>query len=272
MKAATPTTGTGLTSLLCRNVGQVVDDESVALLLSGGMDSLSVGFAAMREGKKIHAYTFRVEGRDNADTLSARYAAERFGWPWTLIDVTGERLEQDFIELVRRWNCRTKAQVECTWPILYVAPRIEERFVVSAAASDGLYGLSRKALIRYKVRTDKALFDRFRREYFAHPNPASATAWTNIFAEHQKTHVAPYIDPDVLDYFLAYDWRYLNLPMQKIETVRAFADEFSRVPIRLHANFQLVAGVPSVFERLLSTPFNRQGRRRVMDLVRDYRA
>ena len=34
--------------------------DTVALFLSGGVDSLSLGFAAEQLGLKVHAYTFQV--------------------------------------------------------------------------------------------------------------------------------------------------------------------------------------------------------------------
>ena len=44
--------------LLIEQIEEQTSDKEVAVLLSGGVDSLSVAFAAHRLGKKITAYTF----------------------------------------------------------------------------------------------------------------------------------------------------------------------------------------------------------------------
>ena len=51
--------------LLVDHVKNNAPDSKVALLLSGGVDSISVGFAAQRLGKKIHAYSFRLDTHTN---------------------------------------------------------------------------------------------------------------------------------------------------------------------------------------------------------------
>ena len=56
---------TMISNLLQNYVEVNAPDSKVALLLSGGVDSISVGFAAQRLGKKIHAYSFRLDTHTN---------------------------------------------------------------------------------------------------------------------------------------------------------------------------------------------------------------
>ena len=44
--------------LLINHIRDNVPDSRVAVLLSGGVDSISVGLAAQRAGKEVHAYSF----------------------------------------------------------------------------------------------------------------------------------------------------------------------------------------------------------------------
>jgi asparagine synthetase B (glutamine-hydrolysing) len=245
-------------------------DEEVALLLSGGVDSLSLGFAAMRAGKRVSAYTFQVEDQENADVRAARQAAQAFGWNWTLVNCDTSHLERDFLELARTWECRLKTQFECTWPFLQVIPRIRERVVMSGIAADGHYGLSRKALARYRVKESKENFDRFRSDYFAQSNPAGQQQQWSLIGSLGKRQFAPYLYPVVIELMREFDWRQLNRPWQKMLTLLAFREEFGRIGRRDHANLQLVAGVDRVFERLLLTKVNVHRRHRVLDLCRDY--
>lgn len=53
-----------------------VPGDQVAVLMSGGTDSCTLLFTALRLGKKVHCYTFRPNNEDTYDSLKKqkRYA------------------------------------------------------------------------------------------------------------------------------------------------------------------------------------------------------
>ena len=51
--------------LLENEISKVSDSEKCAVLLSGGVDSISVAFAAQRLGKTIHAYSFCLDTHES---------------------------------------------------------------------------------------------------------------------------------------------------------------------------------------------------------------
>ena len=257
-----------LASLLETIVSEEVSSSECALLFSGGVDSLSCGFAAEALGKKVHAYTFRLDGRANADSISAERAAKLFGWKFTLVDVPTSNLGDDFIKLAEKYDCRKKTQFECTFPFLYLVPKITERFVLSGIAADGHYGLSKKAMIHF--RTPKAKFDTFRKDYFGAANPAGQIQQRALLSEYDHIQCAPYLDRRIFDFFLGFNWFELNTPYQKMATLLAYRDRFRIVGRRRHANLQLVAGIDKAFERLLNSRLNIKRRRRVLDLCADF--
>ena len=65
--------------LLQQEIDKSSSDKEVAVLLSGGVDSLSVAFAAQRLGKKITAYTFHLEGQPTYDAKKASEVSKLFG-------------------------------------------------------------------------------------------------------------------------------------------------------------------------------------------------
>ena len=121
-------------------------------------------------------------------------------------------------------------------------------------------------------RYPKASFDEFRRHYFSSLNPAGQVQQRAIIESYGRVQIAPYLDRRIYDYFIQFDWDQINKPRQKYLTLTAFPQQFSRIPPRPHANLQLVAGVDHVFETLLKTPLNAKGRKRMMDMCRDYGA
>ena len=74
-----------------------IEDTELAVLLSGGVDSLSVAFAADRVGKRISTYSFRLDIHDNYDNEKAQQAANEFGWAHRECVVDTTNLVEDFL-------------------------------------------------------------------------------------------------------------------------------------------------------------------------------
>jgi len=251
---------------------EIVNEESseneVGVLLSGGIDSISVAFAAHRLGKKLHCYTMYVDGKPSKDSENAFNTAKEFDWNIELIDVPVNNLAEDFKRLVKQYNCIKKTQLECTFPFLYVYPHIKQKELLTGWAADGWYGVSKKACMHYKEPKEK--FDEFRMSYFGAPNPVGIRQQIQLADEHRIKLIAPYFDKRVETYMMQFDWYEMNKPYQKVKVVEAFP-EFKRTKVRRHENLQLAANIPSHFEKLLDDPsINIYNRKRVMDLVRDW--
>ena len=256
--------------LLEKIVSTECNEEKIAVLLSGGVDSLSVAIAAHRLGKKIHAYTFHLEGQPSYDAEKAKSASDKMGWDCTTIIVPTNNIENDFETLRKQWKCVKKTHYECTFPFMYIYPKIEEKIVLSGWAADGHYGVSKKACIHFKQ--PKTLFDQFRTDYFGQSNPV-AIQQQRLLAEHyDKTFVAPYVDSTVVDFFRQYDWFELNKPYQKHHVVEAYPEFQVMGKPKPHINLQLGAGVDKAFEVLLqSDKVNFKKRKRMLDVYRDWK-
>ena len=66
--------------LLETQIREQIPTEKCAVLLSGGVDSLSVALAAHNVGKKVVAYSFHLEGNESYDFKTARKFSEQMGW------------------------------------------------------------------------------------------------------------------------------------------------------------------------------------------------
>tara|TARA_R110000868_G_scaffold84663_1_gene238585 strand:+ start:2671 stop:3474 length:804 start_codon:yes stop_codon:yes gene_type:complete len=257
-----------IADLLQKIIKETVKAKSAALLLSGGVDSLSLGFACDALGIKVHAYTFQIGETRTEDSVSAERACLLMGWEYSLVKVPIVNLEKDFLILANEWGCKKKTQFECTFPFLHLIPQIKEKYVLSGIAADGHYGLSKKAMIHYRYPKEK--FDLFRNNYFSQENPAGQVQQLSLLEYHGHIQCAPYLDKRVFDYFIQFDWDELNKPYQKYKVLTAYREKFQKVGRRPHMNLQLVAGVDHVFEKLLTSKLNLKNRTRVMDLCRDY--
>lgn len=259
-------------TILCDVIKTNVKSEnSVALLLSGGVDSISVGFALHRLGLgiKIHAYSFRLDTQNNYDFNKAKEISEIMNFEFTGVVINTSNLVQDFHKLVSL-GAKKKTNFEATYPFLHVFPKIKESYVATGWAADGYYGLSKKANIHFKH--TKELFDKFRDNYFLPENCASYSFLKKVSDMHNKKLIAPYLDSKVKDYFYTMDWDELNKPYQKHHVRKAFEKEFNMIgKVNKHLNLQLESKVDKLFETLIDNKeINFKNRQRVMDICRDH--
>ena len=241
--------------------------EKVALLLSGGVDSISAGLAAHYAGKEVHAYSFRLDIHESYDIQKAKEVAEYMGWEFDSITVPTDKLEQDWLTLANL-GCKKKTHFECVFPFLYVYPHIIEKYVVTGWGADGYYGISKKAQIHYKHTKQK--LDVFRDKYYLPENTAGLNKHLTLSKKYGKVMLNPFLNKKVKDFFYSKDWYELNKPYQKHHVRDAF-EEFNNIKVKPHLNLQLDSKVDVAFESLLnSKKINFNNRKRVMDMARDW--
>ena len=258
-------------------------DSKVAVLLSGGVDSVSVGLAAESAYKKVHAYSFYLNGSPSYDFVKAAEIAHKRNWNFTPIVVPTDNLVQDWHRLVKH-GCRKKTHFECVFPFLYVYPQIKEKYVLTGWGADGYFGPSKKAMMRYssykkkrnyvkycKEHNQKRLnWDEFRLAYLD-GDCAGLKEHTNLATKHNKIHVTPYLNVDVRELLMSKSYEELNKPIQKHFIRKNFTELKKFGTIKPHQNLHLNAGVDKLFEALLNNPeINLNNRKRMMDVCRDW--
>ena len=228
----------------------------VAILLSGGVDSLSVAFGAHRLGKKITGYSFHLNDEPSYDFMKAKEVCEIMGWKFVgvRIKTTKGRLEKDWMRLVKL-GCIRKTHYECVYPFLYLYPAIEETFVLSGWAADGYYGMSRKANTIFSHTRESQI--EFMDEYFSPQKQAGYIWHKRVADEYGKIIVTPYLTEPVKEWFYKRDWDELNRedgkPNQKRHIRKSFT-EFDKIgKVKNHINLQKGGGVDTLFEQLLGS-------------------
>ena len=83
--------------LLVNELDKTSSDKEVAILLSGGVDSLSILFAARRLNKSITAYTFHLDNQPTYDSNKAVEVCNMFDVKCKVIEIPTGNLEVDFI-------------------------------------------------------------------------------------------------------------------------------------------------------------------------------
>ena len=261
-------------SLLQSHIKNNVPDSEVAVLLSGGVDSLSVALSAHDLGKKVIAHSFYLKGNMSYDFKTAEKFSSKMGWTFIPTEVPAENIVADWYRLVDL-RCVKKTHFECVFPFLYVYPQIKEKYVLTGWGADAYHGVSKKATMRHRPESTYSpeTFDEFRDKYLL-PENCAGLRWHNYVVEkHDKIHIVPYLDSKVKDYFYQFTWEELNRPKQKIKIRKSFTELEKFGTIKPHTNLHLGAGINVLFETLLNnSEINFNGRKRVMDMCRDWQS
>ena len=108
-----------LKKLLVDAVSKSIESPNCALLLSGGVDSISVGLAAHHADKKVHAYSFHLDTHESYDFKKAREVSEYMGWNFTEVVVPTTNIPEDFITLAKM-GCSKKTHLRMFRQALYI--------------------------------------------------------------------------------------------------------------------------------------------------------
>jgi hypothetical protein len=192
---------------------------------------------------------------------------------------------KDFHKMRTELDCVKKRDYECTYPMLYVYPKIKEKFVLSGLVFDAYFVLARNPILKGEAgpNSTKEKFDARRKEYWtplikngikslsSEYNPSCMHQHILLQKKYSLIDCNPFVLKNVYDFFMKYSWQELNMPRQKHFMAGTYTKELEVVGHRNHVNYQLGANIDHFFEELLNEPkMNIRSRKRVLDLCRDW--
>ena len=138
-----------LKQLIKKHISNTIpQNEKVAVMFSGGLDSLSVLFSLIELGYDVKLYTFYREGVLSDDLKISRKVASNLNLELEEIEISNDldKLVDDLKLLIKKHDLKKKTQFQVMHPMVYVCNAITEKFVVSGLAADTLYGTARSML------------------------------------------------------------------------------------------------------------------------------
>ena len=238
--------------LLRREIKEKVSSDPIALLFSGGTDSLTVLWTLLDLGVDVTCYTFRLEQVESKDCIISKQVCDHWGVPYkeTIIPYKEESLLLEEIKDFVRWmRTDRKTHIECTWPFTYLTSVIKEEQVWCALNADDLWGSSKKMSIKYYK--DSEGFKEERERLLLDPRTSAWVYIDQLFKEQSKTLLSPYRFPVIQEYLLGLTWKELNKPKQKMIAYEAFKEEYTQMPIyRVNDNLQCGSGIREYLARL----------------------
>lgn len=235
-----------------------INNKNIALLFSGGMDSLSLLLSCLDVGIKPHLYTFRLEGYISEDVLSSRKIADMFNLNYTeiVIPENMERLVYDIFYIIKKFKVKKKTQIQCIYPFIHMVNQIDENIVLSGICADDLYGSSRK--MQELGRKDLIEFNKRRIKIHNNLESSSYLYIKNLFNEHNKEFIAPYKDnEELVNYLLHKTFKELHSPKQKNVMYENYKKELETYKLyRRNSSLQVNSKIREFHDRLLLTGLN----------------
>ena len=224
----------------------------IALLLSSGVDSNSLLFECLEQGKDVVCYTFRLDGVDSVDSKMAKANCLEFGVVHREIILPNSlaTLIED-LQVLKSLGCKLKTEYECFWVFLYVYPAIKESTILSGMGADHHFCISKTGMMHYK----ETRIDEFRRMHYE--NPEYCQGHIHKRYDSSANHIMPYLSDEVIESFKGLQWSEINKPRQKQVIIDLYPKYFSRINIKRHMSYHKGdSGIAKQFERLLDTELN----------------
>lgn len=236
----------------------IIDKSDVAILFSGGMDSLSLLLSCLDLDIKPVLYTFYLKSYESQDLIYSRKIAKRYDLKLEEIiieDEDIENLKKDVEYIINHFNVYLKTQVQCIYPFLYVIPRIKEKYVLTGLCADDIYGTCRSLA---KISNDKDNFNKSRLERVKNIHSSSYTEIKSICKENNKTLIAPYKENlEIINLFMNLDYKQMNSPKQKNLMYKDYKEELESLKIyRRNSNLQCNSKIREFHDKLLDTNLN----------------
>ena len=242
----------------------------VALLFSGGTDSLTILWTLLDLGIKPTCYTFRLSYFQSADARASRLACQHWGVPQVVVTEDTRPIPDQLADVIGIIRSTRKTHVEVMYGYWFLLAAVQEQHVFSGLQADTLYGSYKSAAIRYGKAT-AAQFADYRRKLISSPDQEGLRQAGLLSRHFGKVLHTPYSDDRVRGFFLRYSWAELNKPKQKMPPILAFAQEFRQIPIYRHDdNMQCGSRLREHLGALLRDPaVNTRGRKSAAKLYED---
>lgn len=268
----------GLKERLSTLIVEKCKDKEVALLLSGGVDSIALLLLLKELGYSVTTYTFHLAGVSSTDLERADNTARLMNVPNVKIRLSNslQSLINDLFQMCRDYeDIKTKVDFECFWPLLKSFNVVKERTIITGLGCDGHFGTSKKAMIHYRNNAVKFKEERLKLFY------GSRYVQFDFCQQYEKysgkTIFSPYRQTIIADFLVQYDWYELNIPRQKWAIVKMFESDFSLLGAPRHSGFQKGdSEISALFERLVHHSINVRGCKtsagvfnQIKDIVKD---
>jgi len=214
-----------LRDILTDVISKDLPKEPVALLFSGGTDSLTVLWTLLNLGMEVHCYTFRLSYFESTDARVSQKVCNQLGIQQTIVSESTAPIPDQLHQVISIIKSPRKTHVEVMYGYYFLMKAVNEHHVYSGIQADTLYGSNKNAAIQCGKKSAE-YFTQYRKKLLESPGQEGHLQ-ANMVANHfGKILHTPYSDQKVRDFFFKYSWSDLNRPKQKMPAIISFKPEF----------------------------------------------
>src|SRR5690606_17923619 len=247
------------------------DCDDVALLFSGGTDSLTCLFSLLDLNIKPTLYSFHLEEVIHKDIDVSKIVSKYYNLKHEIIEIKKDinQLKEDVKYIVNTFNVTRKTNVQCIYPFVHIVPKIKENIIVTGLCADDLYGTSKGVAI--KGSKNKMIFDEIRLKTLRNLDSSAYRPIKELVEQiHGKQFIAPYRNNEVIEYMMSLSWEEMNKPKQKQLALNAYGDYFEVLRVyRRNVSLQVGSKIREWHNELLNTELNKNKRKRVDEIYKD---
>ena len=229
-------------------LSEELNNPTVHVATSGGMDSSALVVAAMEIGVEPIVTSFTLDDRESSDFIAARKLAKYFDLKFVpvFVPTDSEFVVKSTLDNMARYKLRKKAEIEGLYPMIYMISYLSTigcSNLLSGHGADGMFCLSKRGMIHF--RKDIETLQGYRRSMMGFDSDGKG----GPLGLQRKTHYKacenfnikyhdPYWNKIIYDTFFNCSWEELNKPKQK-QPLRSAFPELDLLNIKNHVNLQL---------------------------------
>jgi hypothetical protein len=243
---------------VCRSRLSAVDPNGqAALLLSGGIDSVTVLFSMLSTGRKPDCFTFAMDGNDSADLRSSVSLCRKFGLKHHVVRIPAllESILEDTRWTIAKidWTRTTdikKTIVQCVHPFRHVGPVLPP-LTLCGLGGDSFYLTRRQERMAARDLGDAAV-SKWRRSFASDPDYSDFHIMDTCRRAHGKTIIDFYDDPGWTAWIRRFPLSATHRPIEKYASVGLWPDYWSQGKfLRQQSSFQVNSGLRDRHDLLL---------------------
>lgn len=240
---------------------------NVGLMLSGGIDSSSILYCLLELGIKPHCYSFYLENYESKDLKSARRLTKKHNLKLTEIKIPRKTIKEDIIKLAKI-GCARKTQFETKIHYLYLFPKIHEKILFAGLEADNLQGTVRSMILQSSKDPEK--FRELRIKAYNYGLNENYPIDYKLAEQYGFQLKYPFMDKEIYNFYLQFDWEYLNKPYEKWILLNTFKKYFKEDGYRKHLDMQQGSMMKNYCATLTEDPIiNPNNRKRINEAYKD---
>lgn len=239
----------------------------IGLMLSGGIDSSSILYSLLELGIKPHCYSFYLENYESKDLKSARRLCKNYKLQLTEIEIPRNTIKDNLIKLASL-GCTRKTQFETKIHYCYLFPQIKEKILFGGLEADNLQGTVRSMILQASKEPVK--FKELREKAYNYGLNINYPIDYKLADQYGFKLVYPFMDKEIYEFYLQFDWQYLNKPYEKWILLNAFNKYFQKDGYRRHLDMQQGSMMKNYCSTLVDDKnINPNNRKRINEAYKD---